>query len=124
MAKYKEVYEKQLELSKLADRSAPISKSAFVGFTFRCFPFFDNRKLTIGIQRGLSRRKGRGGDNDREEEQMERLEQCFNRCCASWIHVILLMDAYGVISIALSYILVISAQCIQLYIQKMYHVQC
>ena len=35
MAKYKEVYEKQLELSKLADRSAPLSKSAFIGFTFR-----------------------------------------------------------------------------------------
>jgi cell cycle protein kinase DBF2 len=35
MAKYKEVYEKQLELSKLADRSAPLNKSAFVGFTFR-----------------------------------------------------------------------------------------
>lgn len=36
MAKYKEVYEKQLELSRLADRDAPLSKSAFVGFTFRC----------------------------------------------------------------------------------------
>lgn len=35
MAKYKEVYEKQLELSRLADRSAPLSKSAFIGFTFR-----------------------------------------------------------------------------------------
>lgn len=35
MAKYKEVYEKQLELSRLADRDAPLSKSAFVGFTFR-----------------------------------------------------------------------------------------
>jgi cell cycle protein kinase DBF2 len=35
MAKYKEVYEKQLELSKLADRDAPLTKSAFVGFTFR-----------------------------------------------------------------------------------------
>jgi hypothetical protein len=35
MAKYKEVYEKQLELSKLADRDDPMPKSAFVGFTFR-----------------------------------------------------------------------------------------
>jgi cell cycle protein kinase DBF2 len=37
MAKYKEVYEKQLELSNLADRDAPMKKSAFVGFTFRFF---------------------------------------------------------------------------------------
>jgi len=37
MAKYKEVYEKQLELSKLADRSAPLSKSAFIGFTYRYY---------------------------------------------------------------------------------------
>ena len=35
MAKYKEVYDKQLELSKLADREMPINKSAFIGFTFR-----------------------------------------------------------------------------------------
>ena len=35
MAKYKEVYEKQLELGKLADRGEPLAKSAFVGFTFR-----------------------------------------------------------------------------------------
>jgi cell cycle protein kinase DBF2 len=35
MAKYKEVYEKQLELSRLADRGEPLSKSAFIGFTFR-----------------------------------------------------------------------------------------
>jgi cell cycle protein kinase DBF2 len=35
MAKYKEVYEKQMELSNLADRAAPMKKSAFVGFTFR-----------------------------------------------------------------------------------------
>lgn len=35
MSKYKEVYEKQLELSRLADRDAPLNKSAFVGFTFR-----------------------------------------------------------------------------------------
>jgi hypothetical protein len=39
MAKYKEVYEKQLELSKLADRDTPLNKSAFVGFTFRYIPF-------------------------------------------------------------------------------------
>ena len=37
MAKYKEVHEKQLELSRLADRDAPLTKGAFVGFTFR-FP--------------------------------------------------------------------------------------
>lgn len=44
MAKYKEVYEKQLELSKLADRGEPLAKSAFVGFTFRLrvlIPEFD-----------------------------------------------------------------------------------
>lgn len=35
MAKYKEVYDKQMELSRLADRDAPLTKSAFVGFTFR-----------------------------------------------------------------------------------------
>jgi hypothetical protein len=38
MAKYKEVYDKQIELSRLADRDAPIKKSAFVGFTFRFVP--------------------------------------------------------------------------------------
>jgi hypothetical protein len=38
MAKYKEVYDKQLELTKLADRGEPLAKSAFVGFTFRYPP--------------------------------------------------------------------------------------
>jgi cell cycle protein kinase DBF2 len=37
MAKYKEVYEKQMELSRLAERGEPLKKSAFVGFTFRFF---------------------------------------------------------------------------------------
>ena len=48
MAKYKEVYEKQLELSKLADRSAPLSKSAFIGFTFRYDPpKMPSREMTV-----------------------------------------------------------------------------
>jgi cell cycle protein kinase DBF2 len=37
MAKYKEVYDKQTELSNLAEPEAPLSKSAFIGFTFRYF---------------------------------------------------------------------------------------
>jgi cell cycle protein kinase DBF2 len=47
MAKYKEVYEKQLELSNLADRSAPLSKSAFVGFTFRYDQEIPSLEMTV-----------------------------------------------------------------------------
>ena len=35
MAKYKEVHEKQTALENMADREDPMSKSLFVGFTFR-----------------------------------------------------------------------------------------
>lgn len=35
MAKYKEVHEKQSALENMADREDPMSKSLFVGFTFR-----------------------------------------------------------------------------------------
>ncbi|KAK9467594.1 kinase-like domain-containing protein [Lipomyces arxii] len=35
MAKYKEVHDKQAQLEKLADRSEPMNRSAFVGFTFK-----------------------------------------------------------------------------------------
>jgi len=35
MAKYKEVHEKQQALEKMADRTEEMSKSLFVGFTFR-----------------------------------------------------------------------------------------
>ena len=84
MAKYKEVYEKQLELSKLADRGEPLTKSAFVGFTFR-YPtprcsFFEGEKLRcVDIQRGLWRRRRRGGEDSREDGRMGRLERCFER---------------------------------------------
>jgi cell cycle protein kinase DBF2 len=35
MAKYKEVHDKQTALENMADRDDPMSKSLFVGFTFR-----------------------------------------------------------------------------------------
>jgi cell cycle protein kinase DBF2 len=35
MAKYKEVHDKQAALESMADREDPMSKSLFVGFTFR-----------------------------------------------------------------------------------------
>lgn len=35
MAKYKEVHDKQNALENMADREDPMSKSLFVGFTFR-----------------------------------------------------------------------------------------
>jgi len=35
MAKYKEVHDKQTALENMADREDPMSKSLFVGFTFR-----------------------------------------------------------------------------------------
>lgn len=35
MAKYKEVHDKQQALETMADRDDPMSKSLFVGFTFR-----------------------------------------------------------------------------------------
>jgi cell cycle protein kinase DBF2 len=35
MAKYKEVHDKQTALEQMADREDPMSKSLFVGFTFR-----------------------------------------------------------------------------------------
>ena len=35
MAKYKEVHDKQSALENMADREDPMSKSLFVGFTFR-----------------------------------------------------------------------------------------
>ena len=35
MAKYKEVHDKQAALENMADREDPMSKSLFVGFTFR-----------------------------------------------------------------------------------------
>lgn len=35
MAKYKEVHDKQSALEQMADREDPMSKSLFVGFTFR-----------------------------------------------------------------------------------------
>lgn len=35
MAKYKEVHDKQEALENMADREDPMSKSLFVGFTFR-----------------------------------------------------------------------------------------
>jgi cell cycle protein kinase DBF2 len=42
MAKYKEVHEKQVALENMADREDPMSKSLFVGFTFR------HRKPAVG----------------------------------------------------------------------------
>ena len=35
MAKYKEVYEKQMALESLADRNDKLKRGVFVGFTFR-----------------------------------------------------------------------------------------
>ena len=55
MAKYKEVYDKQLELSKLADRGDPLSKSAFVGFTFR----HSKGAVVQEKTRGRDRQRGR-----------------------------------------------------------------
>ena len=83
MAKYKEVYDKQLELTKLADRGEPLAKSAFVGFTFRYPPPPNTRNAflkgvelrCVDIQRGLWRRRRRGAD--REDGRMGRLEPCF-----------------------------------------------
>ena len=94
MAKYKEVYEKQLELSKLADRDAPLNKSAFVGFTYR----FCNSlvRLNLDTQRELLKGKKQEGDLNKEEERMACSEQCFDS--AEFMYF--LMDAYAVRSIA------------------------
>jgi hypothetical protein len=63
MAKYKEVYEKQLELSRLADRDAPLNKSAFVGFTFRYHlpvNWTDDRHSKGVVQKDRGRQQQRG----------------------------------------------------------------
>jgi cell cycle protein kinase DBF2 len=52
MAKYKEVHDKQTALENMADREDPMSKSLFVGFTFR------HRKPTTEDGKQSSPRKG------------------------------------------------------------------
>jgi cell cycle protein kinase DBF2 len=52
MAKYKEVHDKQAALENMADREDPMSKSLFVGFTFR------HRKPTTDEGGKMSPRKG------------------------------------------------------------------
>ena len=52
MAKYKEVHDKQTALEQMADREDPMSKSLFVGFTFR------HRKPTTEDGKPSSPRKG------------------------------------------------------------------
>jgi hypothetical protein len=73
MAKYKEVYEKQLELSRLADRAAPINKSAFVGFTFR---YVSQDKIDVDTRKDPWSRNRKGADLKLEDGQMGCLERC------------------------------------------------
>lgn len=67
MAKYKEVHDKQTALENMEERKDPMSKVAFVGFTFRCvglsFLFFSPvhfRSILVNVinsLRGFKRNK-------------------------------------------------------------------